>query len=365
MGAYTGRSRQGENMLRTIHFDHPEWTPVLVGFLPACFAKYGERLDDLRRAHPRLFPNFDQASEVQVQDLYVSGKTTDCWRCVWDNLHEGMVGQVVGHPLADWAEFEVWVQHKPDPIKDGLLGPRDWNVLAQEIARKKELGHFSPDHILAHGFHYMLLCDLRGFENIMLDMAVDEPMLHNLIDVLMEYNAASVRKLLETGTEFLGLAEDLGMQHALPISLELWRKFVKPGYECTAGQARDRGLPVFLHSDGHILPIVGDLIETGIRVLNPQIRANSLQGLQATAKGKMTICIDLDRQLFPFATPDEAREHVGAIHAGLSMPEGGLILNIEIGEDVSIDVMDAIFDEVETVCKLPDPETTGRVSIGF
>lgn len=365
MRDYSGRNHQGENMLRVIHFDHPEWTPVLVGFLPAAYTKYGEKLDDVRLAHPRLFPTFKPGQPMTAQDLYVAGKTTDCWGCVWDNLHEGMVGQVVGHPLADWKDFEGWKARRPDPLKDGLLGPRNWDAYARHIQEKKRLGHFSPDHMLAHGFHYMLLCDLCGFTQVLMDMAMDEPKLHELVSVLMEYNAGTVRKQLELGTEFLGLAEDLGMQDRLPVSLDLWRKFVKPGYECTAGQARDRDIPVFLHSDGCILSIIPDLIETGIRVLNPQIRANGLQGLKDVAKGRLTICVDLDRQLFPFASPGELREHIRTVHETLSMPEGGLILNIEIGQDVPLESMDAIFSEVETVCNLPDPETTGWVSIGF
>jgi len=366
MSAYFGRSRQGENMLRVVHFDHPDWTPVMVGFLPAVSARYGQALDDVKLAHPRLFPNFHKPAQFQpdiARDLYVSGRTVDCWGCVWDNLHEGMVGQVVEHPLADWSAFDSW--KRPDPLKDGLLGPRDWEETARQIQWKKEQGHFSPDGALAHGFHYMLLCDLRGFENLMIDMATNEPMLQRLIDVLIGYNATVTRTLLNLGTEFMTLAEDLGTQQRVPISLELWRKFVKPGYEATAGQARDRDIPVHLHSDGHILPVIGDLIETGIRVINPQIRANGLQGLKDVAKGKVAICLDLDRQLFPFATPDQLRAHVRQAHDALFMPEGGLMLNVEIGQDVPIENMHAIFGAVEAVCKLPDPESTGGASVGW
>ena len=368
MSRYAGRNAQGENMLRVIHFDHPQWVPALVGFLPACGVKYGEALDDLKLAHPRLFPGLRKTEQHEApvfQEFYVQGKTTDCWGCVWDNLHGGMVGQVVGHPLADWSAFDTWAAHRPDPIKQGILGPRDWEAFAKEVQYKKEIGHFSPDGALAHGFHYMLLCDLRGFENLMMDMATDNPLLYTLIDVLIDYNAKVVAKQLELGCEFLGLAEDLGMQHTLPISPELWRKFVKPGYEATAGQARDREIPVFLHSDGHILPIIPDLIETGIRVLNPQIRANGLQGLKDVAKGKVTICLDLDRQLFPFASPAQLEQHVADVFEALYLPEGGLIINVEIGEDVSLESMDVIFGAVERYCKLPDPETTGGVSVGF
>ena len=366
MSAYTGLSPQGETMMRTVFFDHPRWTPVTVGFLPACRAQYGERLDEVLLEHPRLFPQFkreETPGPVVYQELYIEGERSDCWGCVWGNLHGGMVGQVTGHPLSNWEAFDSW--QPPDPLRDGLLEPRDWEAIARNIRHKKEHGFFSPDGVIAHGFHYMLLCDLRGFENVMMDMAMGEPRLDRLIDVILDYNATVTQKVLDMGSVFYGLAEDLGMQHALPVSLDLWRKYVKPGYEATAGQARDRDIPVFLHSDGHILPIIDDLYETGIRMLNPQIRANGLDGLREKARGKLAICLDLDRQLFPFATPEQLKAHVREAHDALYLPEGGLMLSIEIGHDVPIENMHALFSAVEEVCRLPEPGDTGHCSVGW
>ena len=367
MSQYAGRSAQGENLLRTLHFDHPAWTPVSVSFLPAARVQYGAALDDVLLKHPRVFPGYDPASQEPAgtfYDLYVEGRVTDCWGCVWENLHGGMVGQVTGHPLAGWQDFDAWKADAPDPETDGLLEPRDWAAVQRDIARRKELGRFSPDHALAHGFHYMLLCDLRGFENVMMDMATGEPKLDELIEIITRYNVEVTRRLLGCGTEFMGLAEDLGMQRSLPISLELWRRYVKPGYEATAGQARDRGIPVFLHSDGHLLPILGDLYETGIRMVNPQVRANGLDGLRE-ARGHLALCLDLDRQLFPFATPEQLEKHVRECHEALHRPEGGLMLNVEIGQDVSLESMEALFTALEAVCNLPDPGDTGGEPVGF
>ena len=39
------------------------------------------------------------------------------------------------------------------------------------------------------------------------------------------------------------------------------------------------GIAVYMHTDGHIVPIIRDLIECGVNVLNPQIRANGLENL--------------------------------------------------------------------------------------
>jgi uroporphyrinogen decarboxylase len=122
------------------------------------------------------------------------------------------------------------------------------------------------------------------------------------------------------------------------------------------GPCRDAGIPVVFHSDGKILEIIPDLIEVGVRVLNPQCRANGLEGLARVARGKVALSQDLDRQLFPFATASEIQEHVGQVHEALVLPEGGLMLQAEISPDVPLANIDALCTALERVCRLPDPE---------
>jgi hypothetical protein len=150
--------------------------------------------------------------------------------------------------------------------------------------------------------------------------------------------------------------EDLGMQHSLPVSPAMWRKFIKPAYEAMFGPCRDAGVPVYLHSDGCILEIIPDLIEVGVRILNPQFRANGLDGLVRVARGRVAINLDLDRQLFPFASPAQLQDHVAGAHAALALPGGGLMLAAEIGQDVPLANVAALFSALECVCALPPPE---------
>ena len=145
-----------------------------------------------------------------------------------------------------------------------------------------------------------------------------------------------------------------GRTEKLEIGGATWRKFVKPTYEALFGPCRDRGVPVHLHSDGHILEIIPDLIETGVRVLNPQIRANGLAGLQEVARGKVALAQDLDRQLFPFATPDEIEAHVTEVFEGLCLKEGGLLLQAECGPDVPLENIEALCRVMERLCNPPD-----------
>lgn len=360
MSRYAGYSRPTVNYLKALYFDTPEWVPCSVGFLPATWMHYREQLEDIVLRHPRIFPRYQKGSvdfdqKIMRDPLYELGHHTDCWGTIWNNIERGLAGQVEIAPLTDWAVFPRWKLHLPDPIKDNTFGPRPpWEQVKRDMATAKACGDLAGGGGLEHGFFFMRLYYLRGFDNLMVDFATDEPRLHELIAIIQQYSVAVVQKYLELGPEIMYFGEDLGMQTSLPISPDMWRTFVKPTYEAVLGPCRDRHVPVFLHSDGHILEIIPDLIETGVRILNPQIRANGLAGLQDVAKGKVALSQDLDRQLFPFATPNEIEAHIEDVFRGLYLKKGGLMLQAECAPDIPLENIEAICRAMERLCQPPD-----------
>ena len=360
MVPYDGKSRSTVNYLKTVYFDYPEWTPCGIGFLPAAWMKHGAALEEVVLAHPRVFPHHRKGSidftfPTMWDPLYELGRHTDCWGVVWENITRGVAGQAVVHPLQDWAALDEWKKHLPDPMRDDCFSQRpDWKDVEKWFHDAKGRGDLAWGGGLAHGFFFMYLYYLRGFENLMLDLAADDPRIHEVIAILQDYSVAVVQKYLDLGAEIMSFGEDLGMQTALPISPAMWRRVVKPVYEAAFGPCRDRAVPVYLHSDGHILEIIPDLIETGVRVLNPQIRANGLAGLQEMARGKVAINQDLDRQLFPFVTPSGIEDHITEVFEGLYLPEGGLMLLAEVGPEVPLENVDAICRTFEKLCRLPE-----------
>ena len=354
---YNGRNRRTLNYVKTILFDHPEWTVCGVGLMPATWIKYREELERLVLAHPRIFPGYERGSRDYDQldnPLYQPGQHVDCWGVVWENIEPGLDSIVVQHPLEDWAALDGYVP--PDPMADDMFGPREaWDKVQQRMAEAKQRGDLFTGGGLPHGFMYMKLFYLRGFGNLMMDIATDDPRLQVLIGMVERYNCAVIDRNLALGAEFMHFGDDLGLQRSLPMSPEMWRKFIKPSYERMFRPCRQRGVPVGLHSDGHILEIIPDLIEVGVRLLNPQIRANGLEGLVRVAKGKVALNQDLDRQLFPFATPSEIEDHIGEVYEALYMPEGGLMLYAECEPDVPLENIDAICTALEKTCNPPGP----------
>jgi hypothetical protein len=141
------------------------------------------------------------------------------------------------------------------------------------------------------------------------------------------------------------VGDDLGMQNGLAIGASKWRKYLKPSFKRIYDVAKNAGKLVYMHTDGMIHEIIPDLFDAGVNMVNPQFRANGLDNLVRVCKGKYPMDLDLDRQLFPFATPAQCAEHARQCVEALYLPSGGLAVKIEIGHDVPLENMEALLDE--------------------
>lgn len=309
---------EADDRTRAMRFEHPEYIPVAVGILPATWMRYREALDEIVARHPVIFGEQTPGTRDYdaVGGTYVAGEHVDAWGCVWSNIHTGCEAIVTAHPV---------------PTRDmvnTLRPPR-------------------PGAGLPHGFMWLRLTYLRGWEELMVDFAEEPPELQKLIDIVLEYNLGETRSLLQNAPELVGFGDDLGMQNTLPVSPRKWRKYLKPCFAALFGLCHEAGSSVYLHTDGHIIPIVKDLIECGVNVINPQIRANGLDNLVRECKGKVCVNLDLDRQLFPFCTPEEIDAHIKEAVEKLGLPGGGLWLSAECGPDVPLENIEAICQALE------------------
>jgi len=314
-----------QDRLKSLRFEHPDAIPVSVGILPAAWMLYREAMDELVHEYPQVCGG--QAREDRdyeaVGGTYVAGDHVDAWGCVWQNVHTGRESIVTGHPV---------------PTREAVRALQ---------APAVEAG-------LPHGFMYLRLQDLRGFEELMLDFAEEPPELQMLIDTVLEYNLRQVRlRLAELPGRGAGeghilyFGDDLGMQETLPMRPEKWRQYLKPCFARIYAPVKAAGHYVYMHTDGHIAEIIGDLKECGVDVVNPQIGANGFRALEEVAKGRICVDLDLDRQMLPFWSPAEVDAHVREAVERLGSREGGLWLKAEIGDDVPLANARATFAALE------------------
>lgn len=333
-----------ENYLRTIEFRYPEWIPCSVAFLPGTWAKYREDLEDLLIRHPVIFSKYKKGSKDfdNFGKDFIEGETyTDEWGCTWTNILGGLHGQVVGHPLESWDDVKSY--EAPDP-----MAGHDWEKIGENLRKAREQGRLARGGGLPHGFMFQRLYYLIGFEELMMGFADDLPEVQLLIQKVFSHNMAVINRYLELGANMMNFGDDMGNQTRLPMSPAHFRKYLmEPCFSKLFGACKDAGAHVYLHSDGHILEIISDLAEYGVTVINPQIRANTLDGLVRVCKGKVCVNLDLDRQLFPFCTPKDIDEHIKEATMKLGSIAGGLMLHAECGPDVPLENIEAICQSLE------------------
>ena len=340
-----------DNFTRAVRFLKPDYIPMTFSINNACWHHYPkEALWDLMEAHPLLFPDFKRPSPDWMPELPLVARKghpyTDPMGCTWITADDGITGSVKYHPLSDWDAFgTTW--HIPNPDWTDGLYPVDWNLRKQEWEALISSGKTFQGK-LRHGHTFLQLCDLRGYENVLMDMMEDEPLLLELLEQLTEFNLAIVRKFIAGGCSTMKYPEDLGMQFGPMLPSDLFRKYIKPCYEKIMQPALDAGIPIHMHSDGDIRSLADDLVSSGVEILNLQDSVNGIDWIAGKFRGKLCVEVDIDRQrVTPFGTPEDIHRMVHEIVSKISIPEGGLCLIYGLYPGIPLKNIEALMDAME------------------
>jgi len=111
---------------------------------------------------------------------------------------------------------------------------------------------------------------LRGMDDLFADIMEEEDVGFWLLDFFTRRSTVAVRQLSAAGVDVIRLGDDIGMQQGMLMSPDLWRRVFKPRLAEVIIAAKAAGpAKILYHSDGNILPVIEDLIEIGVDILNP------------------------------------------------------------------------------------------------
>ncbi len=338
------------NQYRAIFFEKPDHIPMNFAINAACWHHYPQEwLIEQMLKHPLLFPNYKPPklpytphyALCQRKDL----RYKDDFGCVWATTDDGITGTVVGHPLEDWDAFDSYVF--PDPEHQMGIGPINWDDVKKGIDAAHARGDMAWGG-LRHGHTFLQLSDIRGYNNLLFDMADEEPKLFKLIEGVEEFNHYIIKKYLDLGADIVGFAEDLGMQVGPMLSPEYFRKYIKPSYSRMMKSVRDKGVPVHMHSDGDIRTLVDDLVDSGVVVINLQDLVNGIDWIKERFRGKMCVELDIDRQnVTVFGTPKDIDEMIRYEVESLGSPDGGLMMVFGLYPGTPKENVVAVMDAME------------------
>ena len=251
----------------------------------------------------------------------------DAWGITWQLQAGNHYFDIADWPLKDTTANAIQRYPWPD-----LAHPSRFAGLKAKAQAICEAGYavIALSGISPFEYSYML----RGMGRWFLDLGADHAFVHTLMRKLTDLMRSAVERLLEEAgdcIDVLIMGDDLGSQRAPFISTAMYRELIKP-YHCELVSAiKERTeARILYHSDGNIYPLLDDLIETGIDVLNPVHVAARDMGDTARLKrefgSRLSFCGAIDtQQVLPHGTTDDVRREVRRRIKDLA-PGGGYIL---------------------------------------
>jgi uroporphyrinogen decarboxylase len=287
------------------------YTPVMSRKLEAAFhvtpAELPARLDNhllrLDLTHPKR--------------LSADGKIGyDWWGAGWDMQTEGYWHSYA--PLAQTMDLACFPW--PDPEAPGLQ-----DTAAQALAEDQ------GRHFVAPNFGMCLFeraWSLRGFDALLMDLLEQPEWVAELLERITGIQVRLAQRFVALGVDGGYFGDDYGAQRGMLFSPEIWRRLFKPRLARMFAVFRDAGLPVILHSDGDIWPILPDLVDMGLTCLNP-VQPEVLEHPRLYREfGKhLSFYGGISTQtVLPTGTPEEIRAATAACVRDLAPDGTGLIL---------------------------------------
>jgi uroporphyrinogen decarboxylase len=208
----------------------------------------------------------------------------------------------------------------------------DFALLREEAARLRATTDKALILNLEVGFLHQAQF-MRGFDRWLMDLAADPPFAKALMDAILEiWLAEAESTILAVGScaDVVVYADDIAFQYRPIFSTAMYRKLIRPRQQRVFDLLKRSGMKVFYHSCGNVRPLIADLVEMGVDILNPvQVSAEGMgdtAALKAQWGDVLTFWGGIDTQAaLPRGSTSEVRQEVISRLDDLA-PGGGYVL---------------------------------------
>jgi len=319
-----------ERVLMALHHEKPDRCPMQISFTPEFASRLKDDLglkdEDLYNPHgggntylleraideDMILTSVGWANSYYATEVYSEDGVsyTDEWGVGWKNVEyetrfgKGHYTEIVGHPLADNETIDSY--RPPDPNRPELY--RDAERVIKEFKDEYWIVGVTVTTIFETAWA------LRGYERTLMDLVLNPDFVERLLDIPFNYHLTAAKRLVEMSVDMIWIGDDMGTQKRMLISPDIWRRFFKPRMATFISTLKgiNPDLKVAYHSDGLIYPIIPDLMEIGLDVLNP-VQPRSMDPTKLKREYGDNLCFwgTIDEQYtLPFGTPAEVQKEV-------------------------------------------------------
>jgi len=167
-----------------------------------------------------------------------------------------------------------------------------------------------------------------GLDKMIVDMyrrpAFVRSLMAKYADVCLEF----ARLMISSGIDFLFLTDDYCDTHGPILNHRLFMEFELPYLKRILNLTKSKGVPVLKHTDGNVLPILDELIEAGIRGLNPiEPECMDIGQVKQVYGDRISLMGNVDcKWVLPYGTEEDVRRDVRRV-IDAAGEGGGLVLS--------------------------------------
>jgi uroporphyrinogen decarboxylase len=168
---------------------------------------------------------------------------------------------------------------------------------------------------------------IRDMTQLMMDMTMEDEKATFMLDKIADEACKRIALFAEAGVDIVELGDDVGMQSTIMMSEEMYRAWLQPRLARVIATAKriKPDILIYYHTCGYVEPLIPNLIEAGIDILNPvQPECMPFDRIHRQFGDRLSFNGTLGTQTtMPFGTPKDVRREV--LHnLELAGPKGGL-----------------------------------------
>ncbi len=310
-----------------------------------------------RRLDERILTYFDIDTR-SVGEIFVPRKSqkkilsdnsyVDEWGIT--RVYTGMYWEQTGYPLRDASIDDLRSFAWPDPESIDMSEIQDCARQARTLFKETEYV-ICAEHPVYGIFE--LGCWMCGFDDFLVRMAIDPDFVHAFFEIILRYQKTVIEMYygaLGDTVHYTSSGDDFATQASLFMSPDMFTSLIKPYFKERINYTKKFTGAAFLHhSCGSVFPIIGELIDSGVDILNPiQPKANDMEPerLKKYFGEKIVFHGGIDTQdILPYGTKESIDDTVGRTIAIMNK-NGGYIFAAahNIQEDVPPENLVTMFE---------------------
>lgn len=320
--------RHRERVMLALNNERPDRCPMQISFTPEFALRLRKDLgqDTVSQHNPHGGGNTYELERVLEEDMLLTSVGwansyymvdceagqgyTDEWGIGWmaaeyeTKFGKGKYTEIIRHPLVEDSALDSY--EPPNPNRPELY------TEAERVIKEYR------DEYWIVGVTVTTIWEtawaLRGLERMLMDLVVNRDLAERILDIPYKYHLTAAKKLVEMGVDMIWTGDDMGSQQTMLIAPEQWRQFFKPRMANFIRTLKEINpdVKIAYHSDGNIYPIIPELIEIGLDVLNPiQPACMDPAKVKEDFGDKLCFWGTMDEQrTLPFGTPAEVEKEV-------------------------------------------------------